>query len=107
MATIEGKLIMDVAALSEEVNDTIVPDGETWEIYEYVGAAAYLDDTASCLIWDATGTPEILECTHGDGNYEPEFQCVGDGVKVIRISLQNDTNTGRVMSGKWRARKIN
>jgi hypothetical protein len=106
MAVLKGKLALDVGALSEEVDDTIIPDGETWEVFEFQGVASYLDDTASCLVWDATGTPELLECTHGDGSFEPEFSCVGDGVKVLRISLQNDTNTGRVMSGKWKARKI-
>jgi hypothetical protein len=107
MAMIKGKLTLDVASLSEEVGDTVVPPGETWEVQKFQGAAAYLDDTASCLIWDAEGTPEILACTHGDAKFEPEFLCVGDGTKILRISLQNDTNTGRVLSGKWEAKKIN
>jgi len=106
MAVINGKLVVDVAALSEEVADTVIPNGETWEVFNFRGAAAYLDDTAACLIWDPAGVPEILACTHGDGTFEPEFSCVGDGVKAIRISLQNDTNTGRVLSGEWKARKI-
>ena len=106
MAVIKDNLAADVGALSEETADTLIPDGETWEVFTFRGAAAYLDDTAACLIWDPDGTPELLACTHGDGEFEPEFSCVGDGTKVLRISLTNDTNTGRVLSGEWKARKI-
>jgi hypothetical protein len=102
MAVIKDRLAVDVAALSEEVADTVIPDGETWEVFQFKGAAAYLDDTAACLLWDGV----LLSCTHGDAEFEPEQTCTGDGVKILRISLQNDTNTARVLSGEWRARKI-
>jgi len=106
MAVINNKLAIDVEGLSEEVADTVIPNGETWEIFNFKGAAAYLDDTAACLVWDPDGTPVVLACTHGDGDFEPEFSCAGDGVKVLRISLQNDTNTIRTLYGAWMARKI-
>jgi hypothetical protein len=103
---IKDKLALDVGALSEEVADTVIPNGETWEVFQFKGAAAYIDDTAACLLWDATGSPVLLACTHGDAEFEPEFSCVGDGAKVLRISLLNDTNTARVLSGEWQARRI-
>jgi hypothetical protein len=102
----DDKLTMEVAALSEETSDTLIPNGEVWQIREFVGTAAYLDDTAACIIWDPAGTPEILDCTHGDKTADLDEQLTGDGVKVLRISLQNDTNTARVLSGKWEGRKL-
>ena len=62
----EDSLYMEVAATTEEVSDTIVPDGETWEVDEFTGNAAYLDDTIVCLVWDPAGANSILGCTHGD-----------------------------------------
>jgi hypothetical protein len=106
MAVIKDNLAVEVAGLAEETADTVIPDGQVWEVFEFVGAAAYLDDTAACLIWDPAGSADLLACTHGDGTYEPEFACTGDGTKVLRISLQNDTNQPRVLSGSWKARRI-
>lgn len=102
----DGRLFLDVAALSEEVADTVIPNGETWEVRRFQGIAAYLDDTAACLIWDPSGSNDLLGCTHGDTVLDFAFSCVGDGVKVLRISLQNDTNTARVLGAQWEARKL-
>ena len=97
-----AKLFLEVAALTEEILDTIIPDGETWQIREFSGTAAYLDDTAACLLWDGT----LLECTHGEKQSSIDEKLVGDGVKVLRISLQNDTNTARVLGATWEGRSI-
>jgi hypothetical protein len=103
----EDKLYVEVDALSEETKDTLIPNGETWQIKEFAGSAAFIDDTVSCIVWDPAGTPRILDCTHGEkktGNLNEML--VGDGVKVLRISLQNDTNTARVLGCKWEGRKL-
>ena len=106
MAVETRALVAEVAALSEEIDDLIIPSGETWEVFAFTGAAAYLDDTAACLIWDPAGANKILACTHGDGTFEPIELVAGDGAKVLRISLQNDTNTARVLGGDWKARRV-
>jgi hypothetical protein len=102
----DGKLYAEVDALSEETHDTVIPNGETWQLLSFVGSAAFLDDTAACLIWDPDGTPTILECTHGEKESKIDEQLTGDGVKILRISLQNDTNTARVLGCKWEGRNL-
>jgi hypothetical protein len=102
----DGKLYVEVGALSEETHDTIIPNGETWQIREFTGTAAFLDDTASCIIWDPAGVNQILDCTHGEKQSFIDEVLTGDGVKVLRISLQNDTNTPRVLGGTWEGRSI-
>ena len=100
------QLFMDVEGLTEETSDLVVPDGETWDIRHFSGSAAYLEDTTVCIVWDPAGTPQILDCTHGDKSGPVSFQAVGDGVKVIRISLQNDSNIPRVLGAAWEGRVI-
>jgi hypothetical protein len=102
----DGKYFTEVDALTEETHDTLIPDGETWQLISFVGTAAFLDDTAACLIWDPDGVNTLLECTHGEKTSAIDEQLVGDGVKVIRISLQNDTNTARVLGCKWEGRRL-
>jgi hypothetical protein len=102
----EDKLFAEVAALSEETKDTIIPDGETWHLRAFVGSAAFIDDTAACIIWDPAGAAEILECTHGEKKSDMNDMLTGDGIKILRISLQNDTNTARVLGCKWEGRKL-
>ena len=107
MSRFEGaKLYKDVAALDEETKDTVVPNGEIWEVVEFVGASCYLDDAVVCLIWDPAGDNEIVACTHGDTKNEPFYKVTGDGVKVFRIALTNDTNQARVLGAKWDAKVI-
>ncbi len=102
-----GNLAQEVAATDEAISDTVIPDGETWEITRFAGSAAYLDDTIVCLVWDrGGGGEEIITCTHGDQNLaynEESVQRTGDGVKKLAIVLTNDTGVARIMSGCWEA----
>ncbi|MEE9358889.1 MAG: hypothetical protein V3U85_00245 [Hyphomicrobium sp.] len=107
MSTVKtDSLFADVAAESEQTKDVIVPNGETWRIRQFDGAAAHLDDTVVCIVWDPAGTNEIFACTHGDSHMLLDEPVVGNGVKVIRISLQNDTLVPRVMGVRWEAKKV-
>ena len=99
------RVYADVPASSETVSDTIIPTG-VWEIQSLIGSAAYLDDTIVCVIWDPAGTPQILGCTHGDADNTPNVPVTGDGVKVLRIALTNDTLDPRIMGASWIAKKI-
>ncbi len=102
----DDSFYMEVAATDEDFSDTIVPDGETWEIEEFAGNAAYLDDTVVCLIWDPAGGNDLLACTHGDDTIALDVAVLGDGVKVIRLALTNDTSVARIMGASWEARDV-
>ena len=99
-------LYLVVEATDLNRSDVIVPNGAVWEITRFVGAASYLDDTSACLLWDPDGVNTVVSCTHGDANVSPQFSVTGDGVKVLRIELSNDTNTPRVMGCRWEAREV-
>ncbi len=100
---VSDTLSKDVAAAGEEISDTVIPDGETWELTRFSGGAAYLDDTIVCLVWDrGGGGEEILACTHGDQNQPLVIDpLVGDGTKKLAIVLTNDTESSRIMTGAW------
>lgn len=97
---------IEVASESEEFSDTIIPDGDTWEIEEFKGAAAYLDDTVVALIWDPAGANDLLACTHGDGATDLDISLTGDGVKVLRLALTNDTLVARELGATWQGRDV-
>jgi hypothetical protein len=99
------RLSGDVAGLDEITDDQIPAAGKVWRIERFVGAGAYLDDTIVCLIWDADGTPDILDCTHGDATHDLDIRITGDGVKVLRLALQNDTNDAHIMAGSYVAKE--
>jgi len=89
----------NVSAASNSTNDYTIPNGDRLVITKIIGNAS-----ASCcakceLIWDATGTPEILMSTHGDTLHEFKdgLELIGDGSKVLRIKLTNDSDTSETM----------
>lgn len=83
-------------------SETLVPDGETWEISEFVGSAAYVDNAEVKLCWGA----ELLASTHGDARIELDRQIVGDGVTKLCIVLDNAAANARSLGGQWRGRKV-
>ena len=99
-------LYKDVAGLSEVTTDIVVPNGEIWLIHKFTGAASSHDDTAVCVIWDPAGVNEIVTCTHGDATHDINKKVTGDGVKVIRLRLTNDTSSARIIGGSWEAKVL-
>jgi hypothetical protein len=99
-----GHFYATVVALSEEVHETIVPNGETWSVVHFIASGAYLDDTSVALYWDRGGAGEVLlAASHGDARI-PIFETVtGDGSKKLSIVLVNDTSASRIMGGRWDA----
>lgn len=99
---------VEVAALTEVSSDTVVPNGETWEVMLFDGSAAYLDDTTVSIVWDYGGAGEtILAATHGDVQDRTIVeQVTGDGVKKLSIVLTNDTSAARVLGAHWEAQKV-
>jgi hypothetical protein len=102
----------DVPALDSIVGDVVPANGKVWRITKFTGNGAYLDDTVVCLLWDADGAdadpvrvPDLIACTHGDMNQDLDITITGDGVKVLRLALQNDTNDPHVMGGTYKAKE--
>lgn len=102
MTRIEKRIYAQVSSLSIVRNDYTPADGEVIEFTEFMGSAAYDPDTSVRVIWDRTGTPEVLFSTYGD-----EMQIVsnlsktGNGSKMISIELDNDSLTSRYLGGYW------
>jgi hypothetical protein len=108
MSLKDDSLYVEVATMSSESSDQVVPNNETWEINHFCGNAAYLDDAYSALVWDYGGAgEEILIATHGDIDTGGlSFQVTGDGSKKLSIVLVNDTAAGRVLGAHWEGRKL-
>lgn len=100
-----ARIAGDVPALDSIDHDAVPANGKVWRITKFTGNGAYLDDTIVCLVWDADGTPDILACTHGDTNMDLNIQVTGDGTKVLRLTIQNDTNEPHVMGGTYKAKE--
>ena len=78
-----------------------IPDGETWIIEEYCGAAAYNTDVLVKVEFDGG----LLFCTHGEFHKNGGEEYTGDGSKQIIISLINDSINDETMGCCYRARK--
>lgn len=97
----------DVAAYDDAQSDTVVPDGETWEVVRFHGNGAYLDDTAAELWWDKGGSEEaLLAATHGDADMLVEAMVTGNGTRKLSIILTNDTSSAHVLGGRWDANEV-
>ncbi len=113
MSTSKNKRISgDVPSLDDIKDDQVPGNGKVWRITEFCGNVAYLNDTVACLVWDADGpdaTPpraaDIIACTHGDANQVLDETITGDGVKILRLVLQNDTDDPHVMAASYRAKE--
>ena len=88
----------EVAAMSEANYDYIVPSGNKFLIDE-VGATPADDENLVELIWDATGTPEIILSTNKEASQRRSVELSGDGVKILRIRLVNNKLVSKTMGG--------
>lgn len=96
-----------VSSYDEEHSDTVVPSGKTWLVVAFTGCAAQVPGTIVKLIWDPAGsTPEILAATHGDVSMILNRQITGDGTKVLRLQLENDTGGTETLGGQWEAQGV-
>ena len=103
-------LYTEVATITEETDEVVIPNGETWEIQEFSGFANESRDAHVCLIWDygEGKTNEIVALSHGTlkGKIIGR-QLVGDGIKILAICLRNDELSGTERLGaEYLARKI-
>lgn len=100
MASLDQTLYKQVAANGSETDD-YTPAGGERVCLSYIGGNGCADPQAYvAVIWDPTGTPEILFATHGDASRPAERELVGDGSKKLRILLKNETATPQTI-GAW------
>jgi len=82
-----------VPAMSSVTLDHVVPDGETWDVMQFRGAAAYSSDVEVAVLWKAgTADEEVIAVTHGDAEYPAEHRLIGDGQLILRVVLDNATS---------------
>lgn len=105
LADRHGRLFTSVASYDSEQLDTIVPSGETWKVVRFVGSGAQVVGTVVKLVWDPAGANDIIAATHGDLTIGLDVDVTGDGTKVLRLLLENDTGNIETLGGQWEAMK--
>ena len=107
MANNNDEYFAEVAANVTSSKTVIIPNGETWELQKFSGAAAYISDSKAMVVWDFEGAgEEVIYFTHGDGVFLGERQFAGDGVKKMAICLVNDSAESQFLGGQYLARSI-
>ncbi len=100
---VENRLYKSVDANSIETMDYVIPDGQVLEIRCLAGDAGESPDNVVSIVWDeGGGSEEILMSVHGD-TLQPglSIKKTGDGIKKLRIKLQNDKNVADLFGGFW------
>lgn len=91
-----------VSGYSSDSNDYVIENGKKLLLEIFGGCAVLSNDIKVEIIWDATGTPEILFVTHG---VVPEQHTIreleGNGTKKLRIKLINDSSQTETFGGHW------
>lgn len=103
MADHHDTYFAEVASYDSAQRDTVVPNGETWVLVSFTGSAAQVPGTVVKLIWDPAGANELVAATHGDASLLLSKPITGDGSKVIRIKMENDTGNAETIGGQWEA----
>lgn len=102
MARIEGRLFTQVGSYSNETYDYTVPNGAILRLDEIGGSAGMSNELKIEVIWDALGAPEIISATHGCINNQHTLkEFTGDGSKILRIKLTNDTSSSETIGAYW------
>ena len=97
----------EVAASTEDDKSQVIPDGETWEIYEFEGSALFDPNCHVRLVWDyGGGGEELLYFTAGNIKTIINKQFTGDGVKKLSIVLINNSGSACVLGGCYNAYKL-
>jgi hypothetical protein len=102
MEIIRESLFQNVPAMTTVIRDYVVPDGVPLLIAEAGGAAAGSETCCVDVTWDPDGGDKhILMATHGDSRVSPIKKVIGDGVKKVRITMNNYTLQGATIGAWW------
>ena len=98
-------IVNNVIKTSTQNKDYIIPNGKTLTIQTASGIMAETDtgsqDVFSRFIWDPVTVNETFEIGRTVFNVPVIRGFVGNGVKVIRISIQNNSNSDLWLSSRW------
>ncbi len=99
---IERRLYETVATLSTVEKDYIPAEDEKVKLAEMGGDSADDPNAYVCITWDA-GSPneEILFVTYQDAVVGSVKELVGDGVKILRVFLSNNSTSGLLIGAYW------
>jgi len=81
----------EVSSNTEDSQEFVIPDGETWEITRWNGSANAYRETHVCVIWDYDGTQELIAITYNSEKRDILRTFTGDGTKKMAIVLVNDS----------------
>lgn len=95
----------EVATLTTDTDEWVVPTGEVWRIRSFQGSAAYVEDTSAQLVWDYGVTDVLIRSTHGDAAFGLDFEITGDGAKILAIVLDNQSANSQALGGSYEAKK--
>ena len=91
-----------VGANTTENDDYVPADGETIFLVNLGCSASSAPEDLVCILWDATGTPEVLISSYGEVVHnDVNKTIVGDGTKILRICLTNDLSEPTHLGGFW------
>lgn len=101
------KKYLSVSDSSTENYDYVIPNGKRLIIDEAGGNSSPSEINIHFeIIWDPSGTNELILSSYGDTTQKRNDEYVGDGIKFIRIKLINTSNTSRYMGAYLLGRLI-
>ena len=91
-----------VAASTTETDEYVPAIGEEIFIVNAGCSSSSAPQTVVVIIWDATGTPDIIMTSYGESTHTNiNKTIIGDGTKILRISLTNDLTEPTYLGGFW------
>lgn len=100
MKHVQERFYTCVEANSYDDQDYTPASGSTLTIRELGGDAGQTSDTVVEVWWDKGGDNDLLFATHGDTIQQNlSVKVEGDGTKVLKIRLKNDTGTDICLGG--------
>lgn len=101
---VEDRYYYQVSSSVYENSEYTVPNGGKLTIYEVGGNAARSSDVHIQICWNPGGGDQLcLFATHGDDKQHVNIgPFTGDGTKVVRIMLNNDSSQTETIGGWWK-----
>lgn len=99
---IEKRFYQTVSAASSSTSDWTIPNNSKFYMDRVGGNSSVVQDVKVEVVWDPVSANEILFATHSSSEQKVEDrEFVGDGSKVIRIKLTNDTQQAETIGAVY------